>query len=56
MKSLAAERAQSVYVLADSSKFGQVTATVMFSIEDACIITDRLPDRRYRDYTEIREV
>lgn len=56
VKSLAAERAQSVYVLADSSKFGQVTATVMFSIEDACIITDRLPDRRYRDYTEIREV
>lgn len=56
VKALAAERAQSVYVLADSSKFGQVTAAVMFPIEAACIITDRLPDRRYRDYTDIREV
>ncbi|WP_295750152.1 DeoR/GlpR family DNA-binding transcription regulator [uncultured Oscillibacter sp.] len=56
VKSLAAERAQTVYVLADSSKFGQVTAAVMFPIEAACIITDRLPDQRYRDYTDIREV
>ena len=56
MKALAARRAQSVYVLADSSKFGQVTAAVMFPIEAACVITDRLPDRRYRDYTDIREV
>lgn len=56
VKALAAERAQEVYVLADSSKFGQVTASVMFPIEAARIITDRLPDRRYRDYTDIREV
>lgn len=56
VKSLAANRAQEVYVLADSSKFGQVTAAAMFPIEAACIITDRLPDRRYRDYTDIREV
>ena len=56
MKSLAAARARSVYVLADSSKFGQVTAAVMFPIEAACVITDRLPDRRYKDYTDIREV
>ena len=56
VKSLAAARARSVYVLADSSKFGQVTAAVMFPIEAACVITDRLPDRRYKDYTDIREV
>ena len=56
VKALAADRAQSVYVLADSSKFGQVTAAVIFPIEAACIITDRLPDPRYRDFTEIREV
>lgn len=56
VKLLAANRAQSVYVLADSSKFGQVTAAVIFPIETACIITDHLPDRRYRDYTDIREV
>ena len=56
VKSLAAGRAQEVYVLADSSKFGQVTAAVIFPIEAACIITDRLPDRQYRDYTDVREV
>ena len=56
VKALAADRAQSVYVLADSSKFGQVTAAVMFPIEAASIITDRLPDPRYKDYTDIREV
>ena len=43
-------------MLADSSKFGQVTAAVIFPIEAACIITDRLPDRRYKDYTDVREV
>ena len=56
VKSLAAERAQEVYVLADSSKFGQVTAAVIFPIDAACVITDRLPDRRYKDYTDVREV
>ena len=56
VKSLAADRAQEVYVLADSSKFGQVTAAGMFPIETACVITDQLPDPRYRDYTDVREV
>lgn len=56
VKALAASRAREVYVLADSSKFGQVTAAVMFPIDAACVITDRLPDRRYRDYTDVREV
>ena len=56
VKALAAERAQEVYVLADSSKFGQVTAAVIFPIDAACVITDRLPDRRYKDYTDVREV
>ncbi len=56
VKALAAERARESYVLADSSKFGQVTAAVMFPLGAACIITDCLPDRRYRDYTDVREV
>lgn len=56
VKALAADRAQEVYVLADSSKFGQVTAAVMFPIDAARVITDCLPDRQYRDYTDIREV
>jgi DeoR family fructose operon transcriptional repressor len=56
VKALAASRAQEVFVVADSSKFGRVTAAVMFSIGSAVIITDRLPDPGYREYTDIREV
>ena len=56
VKSLAASRAQAVYVVADSSKFGRVTAAVMFSIRSAVILTDRIPDPAYREYTEVREV
>ena len=56
VKAAAAERARDAYVLADASKFGAVTAAEMFPLEDARIITDRLPDQRYRDYTGIEEV
>lgn len=56
VKAMAARRAREAYVLADASKFGTITATEMFPLEDACIITDHLPDPRYRDYTSIEEV
>lgn len=56
VKALAAARAKSVYVLADSSKFGKITAASMFPLEQAQIITDRLQDQRYLEYTEIKEV
>ena len=56
MKALAASRAQSVYVLADSSKFGKVTAALAFPLETARIITDSLPDQRYLDVTEVAVV
>ena len=55
-KALAASRAQSVYVLADSSKFGKVTAALVFPLESAVIITDHLPDQRYLDCTEVSVV
>lgn len=55
-KILAASRAQDVYVLADSSKFGKVTASVILPVEGAAIITDRLPDPAYLDYTQVRVV
>ena len=44
------------YVLADASKFGTITATEMFPLEAATIITDHLPEPHYRDYTSIEEV
>lgn len=56
VKALAASRAQSAFVLADSSKFGRVTAVMIFPIDAAEIITDRVPDLQYKEYTRIREV
>ena len=53
LKLIAASRAQSVYVLADSSKFGRVTAATILPLERARIITDRMPDRKYLDSTSV---
>lgn len=56
LKTVAASHAQTVYMLADSSKFGRVTAATILPLESARIITDRLPDRKYLDFTEVIEV
>lgn len=56
VKALAASRAREVWVLADASKFGAVTASDVLPLSEACIVTDRLDDRRYLEYTEIKEV
>ena len=48
--------AAALKILADSSKFGAVTAAAVLPLEGARIITDRLEDRRYLEYTEIKEV
>lgn len=56
VKALAAARSRETWVLADSSKFDIVTAAVVFPLEKAGILTDRLPDRRYLDHTVVKEV
>ena len=53
LKAFAASHARTVYMLADSSKFGQVSAATILSLKASQIITDRLTDRRYLDYTEV---
>ena len=53
LKALAAARAQSVYVLADSSKFGRVTAATILPLDRAQIITDQLPERKYLDSADV---
>ena len=53
LKLIAASRAQKVFVLADSSKFGRVTAATILPLERARIITDRMPDRKYLDSTSV---
>lgn len=55
VKAMAASRARTVYVLADSSKFGKVTAAGMFPLEAANIITDHLCDPRFLEYTQVEE-
>lgn len=55
VKTLAAERSREVYVLADSSKFGQVTAAAVIPLNAAQIITDRLPAPEYREHTVVTE-
>ena len=56
VKALAAARSQRTWVLADSSKFDIVTAAVTLPLEGAEIVTDRLRDTRYLDYTVVKEV
>ena len=43
-------------VLADSSKFGQISSVSFGNLSRACIVTDRLKNKKYADYTVIREV
>lgn len=56
VKALAVSQSQQVFVLADSSKFGQVTAAAVVPLGAARIITDRLYDPEYRDHTVVTEV
>lgn len=56
VKATAAAHARETWVLADSSKFGTITAASVLPLDRARIITDRLADSRYREYTDIKEV
>lgn len=56
VKSTAAARARETWVLADSNKFGTITAASVLPLGEAGIITDRLEDRRYLEHTDIKVV
>ena len=56
VKKLAASRSRESWVLADASKFGAVAAAAFLPLDGARIITDRLDDRRYLEFTHIKEV
>ena len=56
VKAAAASHARETWVLADSSKFGTITAASVLPLDGARIVTDRLEDRRYLEYTDIKEV
>ena len=56
VKRKAADQAYMAYVLADASKFGQVAAVSIRPLEKTCVITERLPDDRFRGRGIIKEV
>lgn len=56
MKREAIKRSYLSYVLADHTKFGKVTSVTFADIDKACIITDYLPDEKFRKATVVKEV
>ena len=56
LKNRAYENSYITYVLADSSKFNRVFAVSFGSMNRTCIITDKLSDEEYKNYTVIKEV
>lgn len=56
VKAEAMKRSFVSFILADHSKFDAVSAAVFGELRQACIITDELPDKSYRDITVIKEV
>lgn len=56
LKNRAYENSYITYVLADSSKFNRVFAVNFGTLNRTCIITDKLSDEEYKNYTVIKEV
>lgn len=56
VKRIAAERGYITYILADHSKFDKTAAVSFAEISKACIITDRVPNEKYRTLTVLKEV
>lgn len=55
IKSAALARCKNAYVLADQSKFNKISPITFANISSATIITGRLEDKKYRDYTTVIE-
>ncbi|WP_167958120.1 DeoR/GlpR family DNA-binding transcription regulator [Anaerosporobacter faecicola] len=56
MKKEAANRSYMTYILADHTKFGKASSVTFASLDQVCIITDFLPDEKYRESTIVKEV
>ena len=55
IKGAALSRCTHAFVLADQSKFNKISPITFANISSAAIITGRLADKKYRDYTTIIE-
>lgn len=56
VKSAVINGTMAAYVLADHSKFDRVTSVTFAQLNRANIITDAVPDKKYRNYTSVKEV
>lgn len=56
IKTEAMNRAHVAYILADHTKFGKTYPITFSGIGKACIITDRLDDKRFSEQTVVKEV
>ena len=56
VKTEAIDRSNKVFILADSSKFGLVSAITFASLDAGTIITDKLPDPAYLSSADIIEL
>ena len=55
IKSAALLRCKEAYILADRSKFNKISPITFAHLSSATIITGRLEDKKYRDYTTVIE-
>ena len=58
VKQISIERTEKPYILADSSKFSQISCVTFANFDDCCVITADLTDENlcYKDYTNVIEV
>lgn len=56
VKTAAVQNSRTVYILADHSKFGQVSAITFTQLGRVNIITDKLQDKKYLSKANIKEV
>ena len=56
IKEEAIKRTRNPYILADKTKFNEISCITFAEIDEALIITTELEDTRYYDKTEIVEV
>lgn len=56
VKSAAITHSKDVFVLADHSKFGKITASKFAELKEGLTITDKVPDKKYLDRINIKEV
>lgn len=56
VKAAAIESSREVFVLADHSKFDEVSSATFAGLGKAVIITDMIPNRKYKEAADITEV